>query len=326
MSRLFVSYSRADAGLVDTLVADAETLGHEVWVDRQLSGGSPWWAEVLRQIEECDVFVYALSPDAVTSRACSSEYRYAAALGKPILPVTVSSDLRDSLIPRAIAELQRVDYTTDDKGALSNLVRSINNLPPAPDLPEPMPLRPEVPATYLFDLQREIGTDEELTTAKQDQLLAQIEARVEEGHEPEAILTLLENLKARNDLLGRVERRIEELEAQLAQADATGPKRADPVAPASSPPEPVVNEAPPTPAPPPPQPSPQTQSSPPDSGSPQPITPATVNPAWWIAPIVFLWVGGLVAWLVNKDTDPKTARNMLITGIVTTLVLLALAA
>ena len=40
-----------------------------------------------------------------------------------------------------------------------------------------------------------------------------------------------------------------------------------------------------------------------------------VSGAWWLLPIFMGWVGGLIAWLVNKDVDPKRARAMLITGI-----------
>jgi len=36
---------------------------------------------------------------------------------------------------------------------------------------------------------------------------------------------------------------------------------------------------------------------------------------WWIPPVVLGWIGGLISWLPNKDSEPKTARNMLITGI-----------
>jgi len=43
-----------------------------------------------------------------------------------------------------------------------------------------------------------------------------------------------------------------------------------------------------------------------------------VSGAWWLMPIFLTWLGGLIAWLVNKDTDPRTARNMLILGIVLT--------
>ena len=54
--------------------------------------------------------------------------------------------------------------------------------------------------------------------------------------------------------------------------------------------------------------------------SPQPAArpsrPARrVSGAWWLLPIFMGWLGGLIAWLVNKDADPQRARQMLITGI-----------
>jgi 4-hydroxybenzoate polyprenyltransferase len=46
--------------------------------------------------------------------------------------------------------------------------------------------------------------------------------------------------------------------------------------------------------------------------------------AWWLLPILMGWVGGLIAWLVNKDVDPKRARAMLVTGIAITAVVFIL--
>ena len=46
-----------------------------------------------------------------------------------------------------------------------------------------------------------------------------------------------------------------------------------------------------------------------------PQAPRRVSGAWWLLPIFMGWLGGLVAWLVNKEVDPKKARSMLITGI-----------
>jgi uncharacterized Tic20 family protein len=45
-----------------------------------------------------------------------------------------------------------------------------------------------------------------------------------------------------------------------------------------------------------------------------------VSGAWWLLPILLGWLGGFIAWIVNKDNDPKTARNMLIVGIAISLV------
>jgi hypothetical protein len=54
----------------------------------------------------------------------------------------------------------------------------------------------------------------------------------------------------------------------------------------------------------------------------------TVSGAWWllvILPLLFggwNWIGGIIAWAVNKDKDPKKARSMLIWGIVLSVIYL----
>ena len=57
-------------------------------------------------------------------------------------------------------------------------------------------------------------------------------------------------------------------------------------------------------------------------------TVKTVSGAWWllvILPLLFggwNWIGGIIAWAVNKDKDPKKARSMLIWGIVLSVIYL----
>jgi len=53
-------------------------------------------------------------------------------------------------------------------------------------------------------------------------------------------------------------------------------------------------------------------------------SPRRVSGAWWLLPIFMGWIGGLIAWLVNKDVDPRRARSMLITGIAISVVLVIL--
>ncbi|HZD78500.1 MAG TPA: hypothetical protein VE646_00455 [Actinomycetota bacterium] len=52
--------------------------------------------------------------------------------------------------------------------------------------------------------------------------------------------------------------------------------------------------------------------------------PRPVSGAWWLLPIFMGWLGGLIAWLVNRDADPARARAMLITGILISVVILFL--
>jgi len=45
-----------------------------------------------------------------------------------------------------------------------------------------------------------------------------------------------------------------------------------------------------------------------------------VSATWYLVPLFFGILGGIIAWAVTKDKDPKRARNLLIFGLVWTLV------
>lgn len=55
--------------------------------------------------------------------------------------------------------------------------------------------------------------------------------------------------------------------------------------------------------------------APPPDMTPEP-TRQRVSGWFWLLPIVFSLVGGVIAWAVNKDKDPLAARNFLIAGFV----------
>ncbi len=51
-----------------------------------------------------------------------------------------------------------------------------------------------------------------------------------------------------------------------------------------------------------------------------PNTAQHVSGAWYLVPLFFGILGGIIAWAVNKDKDPKRARNLLIFGLLWTFV------
>jgi hypothetical protein len=55
---------------------------------------------------------------------------------------------------------------------------------------------------------------------------------------------------------------------------------------------------------------------------PGPASPRPVSAAWWLLPILFGTIGGVVAWALTRGRDPRVAKNMLLTGIALSLVLL----
>ncbi len=72
---------------------------------------------------------------------------------------------------------------------------------------------------------------------------------------------------------------------------------------------------------------PNPPSNPPQQQPPPQQTPPPPYPhrhqrsgAWYLLPIFFSWLGGLIAWAVIRDDDPKKAKNCLIIGIILTVV------
>jgi len=45
-----------------------------------------------------------------------------------------------------------------------------------------------------------------------------------------------------------------------------------------------------------------------------------VSGAWYLLPLSFGILGGIIAWAVNRDKDPGRARNLLIFGVLWTLI------
>jgi hypothetical protein len=84
------------------------------------------------------------------------------------------------------------------------LVKSINAAPPAPPLPDPLPSLPEVPKSYLVNLQERVDTDEPLSANDQKALVHDLKMGIEDGRSPAEIMDLLKKLRRRNDLLAKV--------------------------------------------------------------------------------------------------------------------------
>ncbi len=93
MSRVFISYGRADADiLADRLVTVLERAGHDVWIDRhELKGGRRWEEEVEAAIAVSDVVVALLTPHAVRrpDGVCLDELSMARYTGRRIIPIMV---------------------------------------------------------------------------------------------------------------------------------------------------------------------------------------------------------------------------------------------
>lgn len=121
---IFTSYSNRDGAAVRTLAQDLDRARQAVWLDQDLRGGDAWWRAILEQIRTCDVFVLALSDNALSSKPCRAELEYARALGIPVLPVQIGPV--SSLRTVSISEIQVVDYRERSASAGIALLGALN--------------------------------------------------------------------------------------------------------------------------------------------------------------------------------------------------------
>jgi hypothetical protein len=144
MTQIFVSYSRVDTPVTKQIVDRLRRVYGlpNVWYDDELYGGQSWWKTILEQIRVCDVFVYLLSNESVTSQYCLAEFAEAIRLQKPIVTVQIRDKTRLS------PELDKVQHVDMKRGLnddnLARLIRSINELAARPKKRRALSSRPTV--------------------------------------------------------------------------------------------------------------------------------------------------------------------------------------
>lgn len=209
MKKVFISYSRTNLDVVTQLVEDLQAVGMSPWHDQTLTGGQRWWDNILANIRDCEIFIFALSPASWESEACRSELAYVCGLCKPILPVLVADGINLNLLSAPLHEIQVTDYRARDKGAAFALLKALNATPACPALPDPLPPPPAVPVSYLGTLKERIDFDGPLSAQDQNLLFLELEEAIDEGRSPAELRELLLSLKRRDDLLAKVGVRVD---------------------------------------------------------------------------------------------------------------------
>jgi hypothetical protein len=214
--KIFVSYARRDRQAVDFLLQDMRRARHEVWVDEELTGGQAWWDTILATIRGTDLFVIALSPDLLKSRACHAEYEYAVGCNRTILPIMVAP-VSPQMAPPAIANAQILDYVERTPNAAINLVTALASAQPSPPLPEPPPPPPPVPMSYM-NTYRERLDELSLSLQQQSLLLSELRVHLNDEDDRDTAIELIRRLRARGDITESVGREIDSLLASLPPA------------------------------------------------------------------------------------------------------------
>lgn len=106
--KIFISYAHVDEYRVRELVDILRDSEFEPWFDQRLVVGRAWEEQILAAIQDCERFLYALTPESVQSRWCQWEFAQALHAGKPIIPVLVQ---KMDTLPGALAGIQYADFS-----------------------------------------------------------------------------------------------------------------------------------------------------------------------------------------------------------------------
>ncbi len=239
---IFLTYARKDRDQAEALRRDLERARYEVWMDDELSGGQAWWDTILSQIRGCDLYVFALSPESIASRACLLELEYAQALNRPLLPIQVK-DVHITLAPQAVANTHFIDYRTRSAESVMDLVTAVRDKPEPGPLPDPLPIPPAPPMSYMNEFNVLVDAAS-LTYREQVHLLADLKGYLDSEDDRGVTLDLIERLRARRDIAEGIGRDIDRL--LIDSGRQPGSRPAPPVQPQPNQPGPVHQPSGPT--------------------------------------------------------------------------------
>jgi TIR domain/FHA domain len=113
-THVFLSYSRVDYPVMESIAKALKNAGLSVWVDLTIAqpGAAQWEREIKQAIEHSDAVVVILSPEAERSASVSREIAVAETLEKRIFPVLVRGTEKEA-IPSRLMSQQRIDARID---------------------------------------------------------------------------------------------------------------------------------------------------------------------------------------------------------------------
>ena len=130
MSRIFISYSRADTDFVKKLVNDLSDLGFDVLLDtRHFEGGRSTKPEITAKIQRCDCFIPVMSAESAKSKWVRPvEIKLALQLQRDgriirVLPLLLR---KGRFVFRELSHLNYFDFTTEQQNlAFAKLVQAL---------------------------------------------------------------------------------------------------------------------------------------------------------------------------------------------------------
>ena len=127
MAQVFISYSRRDIDVVESIVSQLEAAGIEVWLDREdIKPGKQWRKQIVEGIDTAEAFVLNLSPNSAASDNVLKELNLAEeALDPFILPVMLNEIKIPDEMRYQLAGTQFIAYHLDPKRGVRDLIAEI---------------------------------------------------------------------------------------------------------------------------------------------------------------------------------------------------------
>ena len=221
---IFISYAREDRDSVVTLREDIEHFRRETWMDEELDGGQDWWETILSNIRACDAFLFVVSPDSLTSRACQAELDYAQRLGRPFLPVMVRTTKLE-MAADVVVSAQVVDSRARTPESMIALANALGRLPEPPSLPDPLPSPPAAPMSHLGAVRERLDVHS-LSPEQQWALLGELGGYLSVSEDRPGAVELLRLLRDRQDAVKPLADEVDKLLRQASVVTASGENEA----------------------------------------------------------------------------------------------------
>jgi hypothetical protein len=128
MGKVFISYSRRDTDVVESIVSQLEAAGIDTWIDREaIKPGQQWRRQIVEGIDTAEAFILNLSPNSAASDNVLKELNLAEeALDPFVLPIVLSDMKIPDEMRYQLAGTQFIPYHLDPKRGVQSLIEEIN--------------------------------------------------------------------------------------------------------------------------------------------------------------------------------------------------------
>lgn len=142
MGHIFVSYSRHDLEMVDSIVGKLEKARIRVWIDRDdIKAGKTWRAQIVQAIDTCDAFVLMLSSNSTVSDNVRKEIDLAQDSGRTVFIIKLDSvtklpdEMRYQLVGLQYIDIQTLEVDDAVKQLIDALKEDLTTSKPDGERP-----------------------------------------------------------------------------------------------------------------------------------------------------------------------------------------------